>query len=273
MQVCIVYLQEHPNASSRQHGLAKAFHAASELIALLYALSTQTGFNLATPRYFSQNLKLAALLLLKLRFSTASMLFDANEIEQRYKQAISTHRRMSIHDNDFDARAGAILSDLWKIRLNDSDSQFQDPILSLTTRGTASLLYESQWQWRDYHTAAANAYEFQNRPPRILPSIISHSPESQRNADDRQDTQRVSTQSLAIVGPEAQMQAQSNTGLAAMSEHVDSTGTYDLGDSPTQYDHDPLPDGLDLMYAYFDPDEEASQLFYPSWASNVDESI
>lgn len=264
LQICILYLHEHLMSSDRHYGLVRAFDAAMQLIDLFRILSTRPDFHFATQHYFSQNLKLAALLLLKLRFSTASRLFDIHRLEQSYDMAVSMHRKMVIHENDFDARAAIILTELWKICLENNGMLSQEPVLTLTSRGGASLLYESQWQWRDYYAAAMQDHRHQNRPPGILPSIILHSPQSLQTEGHDQN---------ARPGPVRHDATQADGWSPSSRARVDDGD--DFATETEQFDHgfdrqtcDPLPDALELMYAYLNPDEEALQLLYPPWTSD-----
>lgn len=233
----------------------------------------QPEFNRSAPYYFGQMLKLAFLVILRLYHSRYSTVLDLNEVTHYLDMAVNLHRSMSTEKNDFHERATILLLDLRKIFENNQDLQRLEPTLKLKTRQSASLIHDAHWIWRDHYAARSIDTQQFGRPPRVLPSIVRYSPASglARESSNSSDTYEQSASS----GHHGNVEENPDS---VIPDVVDS----DFYQPPNQSEAssrlslnhgevDPLPNPLDMMYAFLDPNEEATELFYPPWELEIEQ--
>jgi hypothetical protein len=218
-------------------------------------------------------LKLAALVILRLYNSSYAIFLDHTEVDHYFDMALNLHRSMIVDKNDFHERATILLPDLRRIFRQDAALLSSEPSLKVRTRQSASVLHDSHWIWRDYYASRSLDTQRLGRPPRELPSLVQYSPSSgpatggtisHAQTADEPERKRSENSHIAVMGPAAsssgQLQDQSSSHNALSESQHQQAGSDDL----------PL-DPLEMMYAFLDPCDESSALFYPSWT--VDEEV
>lgn len=219
-------------------------------------------------------LKLAFSVILRLYHSSYSTVLETNEVTYYLDMTLSLHRSMFVEKNDFHYRATILLLDLRKIFEHDQDLQKLEPTLKLKTRQSASLIHDAHWIWRDHYAGRSIDTQQLGRPPRTLPSIVQYFPalSSARESSDNSSSQQQPTAST-----EQSRVEQSSGSVLPDVYAVDP----DLPQLPSQAqvsggvslnpgDGESLPNPLDMMYAFLDPSEKASELFYPPWELDIE---
>ncbi|KIX04970.1 uncharacterized protein Z518_05842 [Rhinocladiella mackenziei CBS 650.93] len=268
LQLQSYYFLEPLLSTSRKPGLLRAYHTAVKLITQTNEAIKIDWFGQSAPRYFGQMLKLAALVVMKLVFSSYSRILDFETGKNAFDTALSIHRLMSAENNDFHARSSIFLAHLWGINQNSSRLRHDEPTLRLNTRHSASLLHDSLWIWRDFYSERAIDTEQLGRPPRVLPSIIQHSPVTVM------DTPSVRGEGGRAEIGDASESSQEGAQVANISDpqHLskgialsDLQGLRSTTNPTTSTDPMNLPDPFDPMSAYLIPDLEDTGMFYPDW--------
>jgi hypothetical protein len=228
-------------------------------------------FTTSAPHYFGQMVKLSALVVMKVLFSSYSRILDIDAGKKTFNTAISMQRSMSVENNDFPSRDCVVLTHLWAINQSSATKREEEPTLRLNTRHSASVLHDSLWVWRNYYEERAINTEHLGRPPRVLPSLIQHSPVAtmdtpnlnalfdqyptpqNRGLEQQLGTMQGMQQMPATISSQGLLSDNmvgSNNGLIAQNNSMMNTTS---------------PDPFDLMGNYMIPEAESSGMFYPSW--------
>ncbi|KEF52649.1 uncharacterized protein A1O9_11066 [Exophiala aquamarina CBS 119918] len=271
LQLQSYYFLEPLDSPTRKHGLLRAYHTATKLISQMKHATENEKFSTSAPHYFGQMVKLSALVVMKVLFSSYSRILDIDAGKRTFNTAISMQRSMSVEINDFPSRDCVVLTHLWAINQSSASNRNEEPTLRLNTRHSASVLHDSLWVWRNYYEERAINTEHLGRPPRVLPSLIQHSPvatmdtpninalfEQYPTAQNRGVEQQLGTiQGMQQLTPTMSSQGMlsnnivgTNNGLMAQTNSMMNTTS---------------PDPFDLMGNYMIPEAESSGMFYPSW--------
>lgn len=228
-------------------------------------------FNAAAPHYFSQMVKLSALVVMKVLFSSCSRILDIDAGKKTFNDAISMQRSMSVENNDFPSRDCVVLTHLWAINQSSATKRDEEPTLRLNTRHSASVLHDSLWVWRNYYEERAINTEHLGRPPRVLPSLIQHSPVATMDTPninalfEQYPTPQAGglEQPIGTIQNMQQMPGRmSSQGLQAENMAGPNNGILVQNNSVMNATS---PDPFDLMGNYMIPEAESSGMFYPSW--------
>ena len=284
LQLQVYYFLEPVDSPARKHGLLRAYHTAMEFISQIERANEYDKFSRSVPRYFGAMVKLAALVVMKLLFSNYSRILDIEAGKKAFNTAMSIQRAMSVENNDFPSRDSVVLTHLWAINQSNGTIRDQEPTLRLNTRHSASVLHDSLWVWRNYYAEREFNTEHLGRPPRVLPSLIQHSPVATMDTpnvnipfdpyastpqnsklDHQQQHQQQQQQQQQQMGSMHGMQSgnMSNTTPGLMSDGMAAPP----GQGNGMMDNT-SPDPFDLMSSYGSymiPEADSSGMFYPNW--------
>lgn len=272
LQLQSYYFLEPLDSPTRKHGLLRAYHTATKLISQMQHAAEDKKFSASAPHYFGQMVKLSALVVMKVLFSSYSRILDIDAGKKTFNAAINMQRSMSVEINDFPSRDCVVLTHLWSINQSSASKRDEEPTLRLNTRHSASVLHDSLWVWRNYYEERAINTEHLGRPPRVLPSLIQHSPVA------TMDTPNINTlfdqypptphpgghaQQIGTIEGMQQMPARlSSQGL--LTDNMVSANDGLLAQNISMM-NTTSPDPFDLMGNYMIPEAESSGMFYPSW--------
>lgn len=272
LQLQSYYFLEPLDSPTRKHGLLRAYHTATKLISQMQHAAEDKKFSASAPHYFGQMVKLSALVVMKVLFSSYSRILDIDAGKKTFNAAISMQRSMSVEINDFPSRDCVVLTHLWSINQSSASKRDEEPTLRLNTRHSASVLHDSLWVWRNYYEERAINTEHLGRPPRVLPSLIQHSPVATMDTpninalfDQYPPTPHPGghAQQMGTIEGMQQMPARlSSQGL--LTDNMVSPNDGLLAQNISMM-NTTSPDPFDLMGNYMIPEAESSGMFYPSW--------
>lgn len=193
LQLRTYYFFVTSNPSTRRHGLLKAYTTALSLITHCTTPSpppsTSSEFTNYAPNGHSQFLVMAAMLLLKILFSSYSHFIHFPTGRAAFDAVVLLLRRSSISAQDIRGRMSRILAQLWSFHQALPKARMDDePKLNLRTRLGASLLHDLLWTWREefggQRAAAVAPPSSSSAPtaPPAPPAIISN-PNSNNNTN------------------------------------------------------------------------------------------
>jgi hypothetical protein len=265
LQLQSYYFLEPLNSPSRKEGLLRAYHTATTLINQMKTANEMEKFSHSAPRYLGQMLKLAALVIMKLLFSSYSRFLDISAGKETFNAAMVIQRAMSVENNDFPSRDCVVLTHLWSINQSNKEKRNEEPALRLNSRHSASVVHDSLWIWRNYYEERAINTEHLGRPPRVLPSLIQDSPVGimgtpiNQKLVDQYDTPQNANCEAGVASDQRNTLADTNlfNGTDGTSDNLffqDNTMLDGVSDDP-----------FDLMGAYSIPEAESGGMFYPNW--------
>lgn len=186
MQLRTYYFLFNSTSTLRREGLLKAYQTALILINKFSDADSNFDFMKYAPDFYSQNLSIAANVVLRIVNSSYSKYIDQEGGKRAFNAVLSLLRRASVENNDLRGRASKILSQLWSLYQSRLHAKDQEPILRVRTRFAASVLHDSLWTWREelwnltYTVPQSTASQ---SPPSIDAFTGSMGPDGQRTSE------------------------------------------------------------------------------------------
>ena len=144
---------------SRREGLVKAYLAAVEIITLVDVANRSSSMLLYVPADIYHLLILSCVTIIKLLGSSFAEFLDFDEGKRSFNRAISSLRQASVANNDTPARSTEILTRLWgAVGVAHSNGPRGEPALCIHSRGSASVLHDEIWRYREEFMGQVNAY-------------------------------------------------------------------------------------------------------------------
>ena len=131
--------------------------AASELIEKIVLSDNSSDLLLYAPAQIYHLLVLSCITTMKILNSSFSKYLDIEAGKKSFNKAIPSLRRLSVANNDGPGRATEILTKLW-CGLGSSSLAHSEPVLRIQSRGSASVLHDEVWRFRETYFGQPNAY-------------------------------------------------------------------------------------------------------------------
>lgn len=150
----------------RKEGLLKAYMTACDIISQVVAENTASNILLYSPAAIYQLLVLSCFTIMKLLNSSLAENLDFEKGKSYFNNAISALRVASVMNNDVPGRSTEILARLWRGVGHSSTSQCE-PSLRLRSRGSASVLHDEVWRYREEFAGQQGAYPLRKTTSRV----------------------------------------------------------------------------------------------------------
>lgn len=128
-----------------------------DLISIIYAENEDSKILLYAPALMYHFLILSCFTIMKLLNSSFAEDVDAEGGRRAFNRAISALRVASVVNNDVPGRSTEILTRLWR-GVGQSGASRCEPSLRLRSRGSASVLHDEVWRYREEFAGQQNAY-------------------------------------------------------------------------------------------------------------------
>ncbi|GAM86936.1 hypothetical protein ANO11243_049570 [Dothideomycetidae sp. 11243] len=149
LQLHCYHFFEPPTSALRKVGLVKAYATALALVKAVNGVGSLGTFVQHAPIALARMLTLAALVLMKIVYSSYAKFVDVEQGRSAFDSVMDMMGQISLQSNDIQDRGRKILSELWIAHQSLADRRQREPTVSLQSRLGGSILHDSLWMWRE----------------------------------------------------------------------------------------------------------------------------
>ncbi|KIX92533.1 uncharacterized protein Z520_11709 [Fonsecaea multimorphosa CBS 102226] len=159
LQLGLLWFFEQVGGRLRREGLLAAFSSALDVISKISEADSTSDLLSFAPAQIYHLLNLACFTITKLLNSGLAQYLDFEEGKRSFNSAVACLRRASVANNDVPGRSTEVLTKLWRgVEGASSTAHGEEPVLRIRSRGSASVLHDETWRFREQYFGQANAY-------------------------------------------------------------------------------------------------------------------